>query len=171
MRPTSWVISTRDWASLIAVTALGRLLDVGQVGPAPWLGGGHHGTFHHPGIADHHLACRSSGSISIAISLLVSAPPRSTRMATRPPTRPRRWQRESSPRWCRAPPSGLPPQKPSGTSLPTIWRTMSAAPLATSGECETMTISHVRAHAVPSRTSQTASIMIWLERAPGPCGR
>src|SRR4029078_9904228 len=39
-----------------------------------------------------------------------------------------------------SPPSGLPPQKPSGTSWPTIWRTMSAVPFATSSECDTMTM-------------------------------
>src|SRR5271165_5297550 len=39
-----------------------------------------------------------------------------------------------------SPPEGLPPVQASGTSLPTIWRTISAAPSATFGECDTMTM-------------------------------
>ena len=53
-----------------------------------------------------------------------------------------------------SPPSGLPPQKASGTSSPTIWRTMSAVPSATCGECETMTMPTLlmlMAHAAPTR--------------------
>src|SRR5206468_9201461 len=38
------------------------------------------------------------------------------------------------------PPAGLPPHHASGTLFPTICRTMSAAPFATSGECDTMTM-------------------------------
>ena len=39
-----------------------------------------------------------------------------------------------------SPPAGSPPHQASGTSCPTIWRTMSAVPSATSGEWETMTM-------------------------------
>ena len=55
--------------------------------------------------------------------------------------------------------SGLPPHQASGTSSPTICRTMSAAPRATSGECETMTMPTLLLMPVPSMTSQTAAII------------
>ena len=57
------------------------------------------------------------------------------RAATRPRRSPRRICCTSVPR----PPSGLPPQCATFTSSPTICRTISAVPRATSGECETMT--------------------------------
>src|SRR5712692_8893595 len=77
---------------------------------------------------------RSSGNISIAISLFVSAPPRSTRMAT-----PRSDQACSIALMIAStlvpnPPPGSPPHQPSGTSRPTICSTMRAVPRATSAE-------------------------------------
>src|SRR5882724_5575174 len=80
------------------------------------------------------LSRRSSGSISIAISLLLSAPPRSTRIATplgdQALSMAARIEATSVP----SPPAGLPPLNAIGISLPTIWRTMSMVPLATSCE-------------------------------------
>src|SRR5882762_1540714 len=82
---------------------------------------------------------RFSSSISTAISLLVSAPPRSTRITTPAGVQARsiaaRMAATSVPR----PPSALPPVKARGTVSPTICRTMSAAPSATLLEWETMT--------------------------------
>src|SRR5579871_599719 len=86
------------------------------------------------------LSRHASGNISMAISLLVSAPPRSTSTAT--PLLDHTFliaamiEATSVPR----PPAGFPPLPATGTSWPTIWRTMSTVPLATSAECETMTI-------------------------------
>ena len=59
-----------------------------------------------------------------------------------------------------SPPAGSPPVQASGTSLPTIWRTMSAAPSATFGECDTMTmptlaISSLRIRRKSPRSSAT----------------
>ena len=59
-----------------------------------------------------------------------------------------------------SPPSGLPPHQASGTSSPTIWRTMSAAPSATSGECETMTMPtllHAQAPALATASTISAA--------------
>ena len=39
-----------------------------------------------------------------------------------------------------SPPAGLPPLAATGTSWPTIWRTMSTVPCATSAEWETITM-------------------------------
>ena len=52
-----------------------------------------------------------------------------------------------------SPPSGLPPQAATRTSSPTISRTMSAAPFATSAECETITMATLPAirHDRPAR--------------------
>src|SRR5688572_9494453 len=85
------------------------------------------------------LPRRSSGSISIAISLLVSAPPRSTSTTTPALDQARSIAAMICPTSVPRPPEGLPPVQAKGTSSPTIWRTMSAAPSATLGECETMT--------------------------------
>src|ERR1700731_1850155 len=79
---------------------------------------------------------RSVSSISTAISLFVSAPPRSTRMAT-----PASDQAASIA--CRidstlvpSPPPTSPPVYASGTLSPIICRTISAAPAAILGECD-----------------------------------
>src|SRR5688572_20738889 len=80
------------------------------------------------------LPCRSSSSISTAISLLVSAPPRSSRIAT--PASDQAWSIAAmiAGTLVPKPPSGLPPVQASGTSAPTLCRAMSAAPSATLGE-------------------------------------
>src|SRR5262245_47771212 len=83
---------------------------------------------------------RSSGSISIAISLLVSAPPRSTRMATPFSDQALSIAAMIASTLVPSPPSGSPPHQPSGTSRPTICSTISAVPRATSAEWDTMTI-------------------------------
>ena len=61
---------------------------------------------------------------------------------------------------------GSPPVQASGTSSPTIWRTMSAAPSATFGEWETMTMPTLAISCSP-RSSQSAAIISEDERAPG----
>src|SRR5262249_40937439 len=83
---------------------------------------------------------RSGCSISTAISLLVSAPPRSTRIATPFGDHTLLMASMINGTLVPRPPSGLPPQNATFTSVPTICRTMSAVPLAMSFECETMTI-------------------------------
>src|SRR3984893_195041 len=82
---------------------------------------------------------RFSSSISTAISLLVSAPPRSTSMTTPAGGPARSIAAMKAATSVPTPPSALPPVKARGTVSPTIWRTMSAAPSATLLECETMT--------------------------------
>src|SRR5882757_6382452 len=82
---------------------------------------------------------RFSSSISTAISLLVSAPPRSTSMTTPAGVQARSIAARMAATSVPKPPSTLPPVKARGTAPPTIWRTMSAAPSATLLECETMT--------------------------------
>ena len=107
------------------------------------------------------------GSISIAISLLVSAPPRSTRMATPASDQASSIAAMIASTLVPSPPSGLPPHQASGTSSPTIWRTMSAAPSATFGECETMTMPTLPSCAALQRLRRPRAIISALERAPG----
>src|SRR6478735_4790203 len=83
---------------------------------------------------------RSSGIISTAISLLVSAPPRSTRMATPASDHALSIAAMMAATSVPRPPSALPPAAASGTLSPTTWRTMSTAPSATLAECDTMTM-------------------------------
>src|SRR4051812_13596594 len=83
---------------------------------------------------------RSSSRISTAISLLVSAPPRSTRIATPESDHALSIASMIAGTLVPKPPSGLPPVQATGTSAPTICRTMSAAPSATLGEWETITM-------------------------------
>src|SRR5258706_12414446 len=84
--------------------------------------------------------CCLSGNISIAISLLVSAPPRSTSTATPASDHARLIAARTSSTLLPNPPPGAPPHHARGTSSPTICLTISAAPRATSGECDTITI-------------------------------
>src|SRR5439155_18389349 len=86
-----------------------------------------------------NLFRRTGSSRSIAISLLVSAPPRSTRITTPASDQARSIAVTIAATSVPRPPSGLPPVHASGTLSPTICRTMSAAPSATLGECDTIT--------------------------------
>ena len=83
---------------------------------------------------------RSAGSSSMAISLLVSAPPKSTRIATPRSDQAASMALRMASTLVPSPPPGSPPHHPSGTSRPTICSTMLAVPRATSAECETMTM-------------------------------
>jgi hypothetical protein len=81
-KPIAWVTITDFMIqSFIAVTVPLPYLDLFERRPAPASSGCHD---HLPqwGIANHNLTAAVSGNISTAISLLVSAPPRSTRIAT-----------------------------------------------------------------------------------------
>src|SRR5437899_8296241 len=82
---------------------------------------------------------RGSPIISTAISLLVSAPPRSTRIATPASDQALSLAPMIASTLVPSPPWPFPPHHARGTSSPTIWRTMSAVPSATSGECDTVT--------------------------------
>src|SRR5712664_1078649 len=111
------------------------------------------------------LACHSLGNISIAISELVSAPPRSTSTATPLGLYTCSMQCLIAATSVPRPPSALPPQWATRTSRPTICRTMAAAPRATSEEWETITIEtrSVMASSTPGRRHR--------RRAPAGCWR
>src|SRR5580692_48473 len=113
------------------------------------LGGRHDGALDNRRVTAHAQIPTFGLQHLPAISLLVSAPPRSTRMATPLGDHALLMASIINDTLVPRPPSGSPPQNATLTSLPTIWRTMSAVPLAMSLECDTMTIPTVSFMAGP----------------------